>query len=72
MNITSDIISNTTNIQYDTINTTNCVIALSSGIGIFGMLVVYYLNLSLTFIGKPVDKIYYYLILSDIANLLMN
>ncbi len=61
MNDTSDIVSNTTLVEYSTIDSNNCTIALSSGIGIFACLLLYYLHLSFTFIGKPVDKIYYYL-----------
>jgi bacteriorhodopsin len=42
-------------------NTTNCVVALSSGAAVFLGLVCYYARLGHSFVGKPVDKIYYYL-----------
>ncbi len=43
------------------ISTTNCVVALSSGAAVFLGLVGYYARLAHSFVGKPVDKIYYYL-----------
>ncbi len=42
-------------------STTNCVVALSSGAAVFLGLVSYYARLAHSFVGKPVDKIYYYL-----------
>lgn len=56
MNTTSDAL-----VIAEPINTENTVIALSTGIGIFTCLLCYYLKLSLSFVGNPSDKIYYYL-----------
>jgi len=48
-------------LQATTINTTNCVVALVSGAAVFLGLVSYYARLGNSFVGKPIDKIYYYL-----------
>lgn len=48
-------------LQVANINTTNCVAALSCGAAVFSGLIAYYARLGHSFIGKPIDKIYYYM-----------